>query len=176
MAFDKIVDSAALDADMYVVADAIRAKAGTTDPLEWPDGFKALIESIEAGGGGAPVTTGTITPASAAKQTITHGLGEVPTYFIIWAPGGNSMALVDSILSVCAGSNEQVFVYSNTSSSGFNSYQKRVEQAITANLATYARNAVGGANNQTIQVADLYDGKYLKSGIEYRWIAIGGGI
>lgn len=155
---------------------AIADKGVTVPDGSTSDALAELIANIEAGGGGAHVTTGTITPASAAKQTITHGLGEVPTYFIIWAPAANSMDLVDSILSVCAGSNEQVFVYSNTSSSGFNSYQKLVEQAITADLATYARNAVGGANNQTIQVADLYGGKYLKSGIEYRWIAIGGGM
>ena len=52
MAFDKIVDSAVLDAEMTAVADAIRAKTGTTDPLVWPDGFKAAVEGIQTGGGG----------------------------------------------------------------------------------------------------------------------------
>ena len=52
MAFDKVVDSAALDAGMKSVADAIRAKAGTTDLLAWPDGFKAAVEGIQTGGGG----------------------------------------------------------------------------------------------------------------------------
>lgn len=51
MAFDKVVDSAALDAGMKSVADAIRAKAGTTDLLAWPDGFKAAVEGIQTGGG-----------------------------------------------------------------------------------------------------------------------------
>lgn len=49
MALDKVVDSAALDAGMTSVADAIRAKAGTTDPLVWPDGFKAAVESFSGG-------------------------------------------------------------------------------------------------------------------------------
>ena len=49
MTLDKVVDSAALDAGMSLVADAIRAKAGTTDPLAWPDGFKAAVEGIQAG-------------------------------------------------------------------------------------------------------------------------------
>ena len=53
MAFDKVVDSAALDAGMKSVADAIRAKAGTTDLLAWPDGFKAAVEGIQTGGGQA---------------------------------------------------------------------------------------------------------------------------
>lgn len=52
MAFDKVVDSAVLDAGMKSVADAIRAKAGTTDLLAWPDGFKAAVEGIQTGGGG----------------------------------------------------------------------------------------------------------------------------
>lgn len=46
MALDKVVDSAALDAGMTIVADAIRVKAGTTEPIMWPDGFKAAVEGI----------------------------------------------------------------------------------------------------------------------------------
>ena len=52
MALDKVVDSAVLDAGMKSVADAIRAKTGTTDLLAWPDGFKAAVEGIQTGGGG----------------------------------------------------------------------------------------------------------------------------
>ena len=52
MALDKVVDSAVLDAGMKSVADAIRAKAGTTDLLAWPDGFKAAVDGIQTGGGG----------------------------------------------------------------------------------------------------------------------------
>ena len=57
MALDKVVDSAALDAGMTAVADAIRAKAGTTGPLAWPDGFITAISGIETGGGGASWVT-----------------------------------------------------------------------------------------------------------------------
>ena len=57
MALDKVVDSAALDAGMTSVADAIRAKAGTTEPLAWPDGFATAISGIETGGGGASWVT-----------------------------------------------------------------------------------------------------------------------
>ena len=51
MAIDKAVDSAELDAGMTAVADAIRAKAGTTGPLAWPDGFITAISGIETGVG-----------------------------------------------------------------------------------------------------------------------------
>ena len=61
MAFDKVVDSAVLDAGMKSVADAIRAKAGTTDLLEWPDGFKAAVDGIQTGGGTTPGAPGDIT-------------------------------------------------------------------------------------------------------------------
>ena len=61
MAFDKVVDSAALDAGMKSVADAIRAKAGTTDLLAWPDGFKAAVDGIQTGGGTTLGVPGDIT-------------------------------------------------------------------------------------------------------------------
>ena len=35
--------------DMTAVADAIRAKAGTTEPLVWPEGFKEAVEGIAGG-------------------------------------------------------------------------------------------------------------------------------
>lgn len=56
MALDKVVDSAVLDAGMMSVADAIRAKAGATEPLAWPDGFATAISGIETGGGGGGVS------------------------------------------------------------------------------------------------------------------------
>ena len=61
MSLDKVVDSAVLDAGMTLVADAIRAKAGTTDLLAWPDGFKTAVEGIQTGGGTTPGAPGDIT-------------------------------------------------------------------------------------------------------------------
>ena len=51
MAFDKVVDSAALDTQLTSIADAIRAKTGGSDSLVFPDGFLQAIAAIEAGGG-----------------------------------------------------------------------------------------------------------------------------
>ena len=53
MAYDKMVDSAALETDLASVANAIRAKAGTSDSLVFPDGFVSAVEGIQAGGGGS---------------------------------------------------------------------------------------------------------------------------
>lgn len=48
MAYDKIVDSAKLDAAMMVTADAIRAKTGKVDKIIWDSdvGFAAEIDGI----------------------------------------------------------------------------------------------------------------------------------
>lgn len=82
MAYDKVVDSAALDAQLTSIADAIRAKTGGSDSLVFPDGFSQAIAAIEAGGsGGAKIATGTVVPANDNSITIEHGLGEVPNVF-----------------------------------------------------------------------------------------------
>lgn len=52
MAYDKVIDSAKLDADLTTVADAIRSKGGTSEALAFPSGFVSAIESIEVGTGG----------------------------------------------------------------------------------------------------------------------------
>lgn len=46
MALDKLVDSAALDANLTSVANAIRAKSGTSDPMAFPAGFVAAVQAI----------------------------------------------------------------------------------------------------------------------------------
>lgn len=51
MADYKVVDSAQLDADLKVVADAIRSKGGTSEQLSFPQGMKDAVEAIQSGGG-----------------------------------------------------------------------------------------------------------------------------
>ena len=53
MALDKAIDSAQLDANLTVIADAIRTKGGTSEALVFPDGFVSAVQAIQAGGGGA---------------------------------------------------------------------------------------------------------------------------
>ena len=93
MALDKVVDSSSHDAGMTSVADTIRAKAGTTDQLLWPDGFKAAIEAISCGGGtGLQYDMGEFIfdadTASSANllrtEPIPHNLGETPDFIIVW--------------------------------------------------------------------------------------------
>jgi hypothetical protein len=53
MAFDKVIDSAKLDAGMTATANAIHAKTGGSSPIEWDEetGFKTAVEVISSGGG-----------------------------------------------------------------------------------------------------------------------------
>ena len=47
----KVVDADRLDSDLEMVADAIRAKGGTSEKLAFPEGYKAAVESMQAGSG-----------------------------------------------------------------------------------------------------------------------------
>ena len=86
MALDKAVDSAALDAGMTAVADAIRVKAGTTEPLAWPDGFKAALEAISGGIAGAVLLeSGEFTLANDTATAYSVELNDVPDLFVCYA-------------------------------------------------------------------------------------------
>lgn len=56
MAYDKVVDSAALDAAMTYTANRIRNKTGGTDQITWDSakGFGDAVDSISSGGSSAP--------------------------------------------------------------------------------------------------------------------------
>lgn len=53
MAFDKVIDSAALDAAMTYTANRIRDKTGGTDQIAWDSakGFGDAVDAISSGGG-----------------------------------------------------------------------------------------------------------------------------
>ena len=48
--------------DLTAVANAIRSKGGTTDPLVYPDGFVTAINSIQASSGSVDIKTSGLTP------------------------------------------------------------------------------------------------------------------
>ena len=57
-------------ADLTAVADAIRAKTGTSEGLSFPDGFAAAIAGISTG---AQVASGSSTVSKSESMTITPG-------------------------------------------------------------------------------------------------------
>ena len=71
MAYDKVVDSAFLEAGLTLVGDSIRAKGGTSAKLEFPNGMKAAVDAIDTS---KPEQTKTVTPKASA-QTVTPDSG-----------------------------------------------------------------------------------------------------
>ncbi len=76
--------------DLLAIADTIREKSKTSDPIVFPEGFSEAIASI----GGLPdnithLATGTYTFASdtAGDTTITHNLGVAPHFFMFVKQG-----------------------------------------------------------------------------------------
>lgn len=73
MAYDKIVDSAALDGALTDIADAIRGKTGSTERLTL-ESMATAIAGISGGGGG--IYMAQVTPAEDVLDLeIQHGLG-----------------------------------------------------------------------------------------------------
>ena len=66
MAYDKVIDSSGLEANLTSVANAIRSKGGTSVDLAFPDGFVSAISAIKTGGN---IVVRTITFASALNNT-----------------------------------------------------------------------------------------------------------
>lgn len=88
MPYDKLVDSAKLDAAMTATADAIRAKTENTAKISWDEtsGFASAIEAVSSG---VKVATGTFTANESNGRLDTYpltisGLGFTPSRVIIW--------------------------------------------------------------------------------------------
>ena len=63
---------------------AIEGKGVTVPAGTLLDGMASLIESIEAGGGGGNVASGTFTPADRLSDvTVEHGLGVAPSTIVV---------------------------------------------------------------------------------------------
>ena len=95
-----------IDSDMTKVADAIRAKGGTTEALAWPDGYKTAIEAIQTGGGGGS-TGGPLDPVEVYNNTRPYDWLSMPTpadnemYLLFHIPDGFSSLLAFTV--TCTG-------------------------------------------------------------------------
>ena len=73
MAFDKVVDSTALDGNLKNVANAIRTKGKTTASLTFPNGFISAIQTIQTGTElkiVVSVTSGAVVTATKGSDTV----------------------------------------------------------------------------------------------------------
>ena len=70
------------DTSLASVADAIRAKGGTSDAMAFPTGFVSAIEAITAGGGALKTATGKWNPSANTNSYTVTGLSFKPKVII----------------------------------------------------------------------------------------------
>lgn len=177
MAYDKLCDSAVLDAGLKQIADAIREKGGTSDNLAFPAGMAEAIAAIEAGVDlgelfDAKVATGSFIPSSGTTEVANVDFGgifsAVPYFFFVF----ENIAF--------SGGTENRFYCQ------FSAHQKRKDVKSTANVYT---NTIYIDGNKKIFPAAYGWGDSIMSedsgailfndkrqglaGNEYFWIALG---
>lgn len=151
---------------------AIEGKGVTVPAGTLLDGMAALIESIEAGGG-ANVTTGTITVTSDTNDFIlTHGLGEIPAFFAIGmastVPANKKYILIGGF--GFGNINVQCRLSATASS---NAPAGRIDTYSIAHNGF--KTSFNEATAQTIKLACGNGSMKLISGVTYYWVAAGNG-
>lgn len=156
------------------IATAIEGKGVTVPDGTLVDGMAPLIESIETG---INATGGTITVSSDVNNyVLTHGLGEVPKFFVIGMMG-NFGELTDKtyILIGAFGFSDVRSQYRISASSYINApVGVFKEAAITATNDN--RQSIVRANEETITVAYSGGSHKLIAGATYYWVAVGSGV
>lgn len=154
------------------IKTAVEGKGVTVPDGTLLDGMASLIESIEAGGG-ANVTTGTITVTSDTNDFIlTHGLGEIPAFFAIGmastVPANKTYILIGGF----GFGNINVQCRVSATASG-NSPSGRIDTYSIAHGGFTS--SFDGATAQTIMLAGRNGTMKLISGVTYYWVAVGNG-
>ena len=90
MAYDKVVDSAALDAAMTHTANCIRNKTGGTDQIAWDSakGFGDAVDAISSGGGNPFEALETF--GLSKNSTITEFVANIPNVTSLWKSFANA--------------------------------------------------------------------------------------
>lgn len=134
MANYKVVDANQLDSDMSEVANAIRAKGGTTASLSWPDGYKNAIEAIEPGVSYPPFVTDilkigvkfTSQSSKAANVSLTVPFGSYG-WILLWTEKATSGTRQEILISIpfavrssssYGANNGDYMLYNNVGSTG----------------------------------------------------------
>lgn len=148
---------------------AIEGKGVTVPDGTLLDGMASLIDSIEAGGGGAKVAQGSFTLTSDSKSyTIHHGLGDVPDFFVLlrdYSYEKTTGTFLSSVYITKANNSYSYIVGKNTSG-------KLVALSTTANIAssTYkGEQCIYGATQDTVNFGS--DTFSIKAGVPCYWFA-----
>ena len=83
------------------IKTAIEGKGVTVPDATMLEGMAALIDSIEAGGGGAQLDYGTFTPATDTyNYVVKHNLGGVPDFIVVWSSNASTPSTSKCVLSI----------------------------------------------------------------------------
>lgn len=179
------------------IKTSIEGKGVTVPDGTLLDGMAALIESIEAGGGGGGnFATGTFTPEtdiSCSAQNpfvVQHNLGRIPKAFFMYvssrdAWGSDSYNILFAFgFEIDAGGTPTVIttgLYSNDSANdklknAVIAYGKAYKANKTLQTASASQSnncmSVFGATEETINIAYITSSGGLKGGWTYTWIAV----
>ena len=178
MSIDRAVDSALLDANLTAIANAIREKGGTSDPIAF-DAMANAIAAIEAGGSGSGTgsgyATGTYTVASDIKigtsiskaLKFETGLSEVKFFAFTRNQKVSNPSDYELISGIWVYNNGDYYGirYHRTSSSSSALYAQNVNNE-------YTGNAFYNEGNGVMSISGCSTGTKIYAGTEYVWFAI----
>lgn len=149
---------------------AIEGKGVTVPDATLLDGMAALIESIEAGGGGkAKIATGSFTPAENCNHyVITHNLGEKPNLAICICK-----SIVGQSFSLLYDDSTQRIAWFNSSGyfSGTSDPSSSIINQTNTNGTSISSSGMYNATENTIKAGnERSSGKFFLASSEYLWI------
>ena len=156
------------------IKTAIEGKGVTVPDGTMLDGMAALIEAIEAGGGGSGIAYGTFTPTNdTINVTVEHGLGKLPSFAMFCAK--NAAVRHNSVMYASGGiPNKSFFSFARTTENQVMIASSAT--ALTKKLSQTNGCFIGSLNENTMMIGRSPDDQnrlyYLEAGTEYMWIAI----
>ena len=156
------------------IATAIEGKGVTVPDGTLLDGMAPLIESIETG---INATGGTITVSSDVNDyVLTHGLGEVPKFFVIGMMENCSELTDKTYILIGAFGFSDVRSQYRISASSYMNAPSGVFKGAAITMTSVSKQSIVSANEETITVAYSGGSYKLIAGATYYWVAVGSGV
>lgn len=167
------------DTTLVAIADAIRAKSGTTGGID-PANMATLIAAIEAGGGGLKVEYGTVTVAEDTRSlSVPHNLGAIPKLYM-------AINLLSAGTDTISGLRKTLAFYVMSEYFDIDSFRKNKGMISYANSSSlfvywntfgrsYADNSYAKATSTTVEIgtSSLSTDYSLRAGSTYFYLIMG---